>query len=149
RFHLANPPGSRWILVAYADWQRANAPEPAAALQLARVSNCAGLLIDTWQKDDTGLRDWSDYDTLVNLARTARESGMLFALAGRISQKDLPFATSIRPDIIGVRGAVCAAGQRTGVVQADAVRCLKARINGGDQYVPAEHAPSPSPLPLP
>lgn len=120
------PPG--WAAVAYADWQRAAAPEPLEVARFAIEHRCAALLIDTWHKDGTTLLDWLSQDHIGRLSKPLRALGVLVALAGSLREEHIGRISSLRPDVIAVRGAACRRGQRDGTIDADAVARLAVLI---------------------
>ncbi len=118
-----------WIAVAYADYEFTCAPSPEQIVEVAATCGCAGLLIDTFSKQQKRLLDWMDDDHLAGLARHCRSLGLTFALAGRLQASDLPRVLAAHPDIIGIRSAACRAGQRTGPIDADALRAFQAALH--------------------
>lgn len=118
-----------WIAVAYADFQLAQAPAPEQIAELAADCGCTGLLIDTFSKQQKRLLDWLDEDRLAALAAQGRSLGLTFALAGRLRAADLPRVLAACPDVIGIRSAACRAGDRTGPVDADALRAFRSALN--------------------
>jgi uncharacterized protein (UPF0264 family) len=110
--------------VAYADWQTAGSIEPAAVLQMSVVCGCRALLIDTWGKSAGTVFDhWNTADLAAFIAQ-ARERGLIVALAGSLSLRNMSVAAGLGPDYVAVRGAVCEGG-RTGVVSARLVAALR------------------------
>lgn len=122
RFEIERPDPLRWVAVAYADWIAAAAPAPEDVLTAAIETRCAGFLLDTWKKEGRRLGDFLHEDALRKLIDRARRSRLLVALAGRLSLCDLPGLVPLRPDLIAVRSAVCAEGDRTNSIDAAAVR---------------------------
>lgn len=119
----------QWIAVAYADYRRCGAPPPEAVLSTAAAAGCRGVLIDTYIKDGTGLRRWCRTADLLQYRQMSKNSTMLFALAGQLGIEDLAELRIVQPDIIGVRGAACAEGDRGSVVQQQLVRRFKAAVD--------------------
>ncbi len=101
-----------WIAVVYADWQKAHSLHPIEVLSAAlEAETCHGVLIDTWDKAapsplDASWKEWLDR------VRDRR----YIALAGRIDIDVIERLASLEPDIIAVRGAACAGGDRLGSV---------------------------------
>jgi uncharacterized protein (UPF0264 family) len=124
---FATPP--RWIAVAYADFELACAPAPEEIAGLAATCGSAGILIDTFSKQQKRLLDWLDGDRLAALASLCRSLSLTFALAGRLQAADLPRVLKARPDIVGIRSAACRAGQRNGPIDADALRLFRAALH--------------------
>lgn len=115
------PFDSERVAVAYADWALARAPAPGEVIAAAAGLGCSTLLIDTFDKSAGGLFDCCQPGQPGVWVAAARAAGLQVAVAGRISQDDIPAAWSLRPDVVALRSAVCFNG-RDGRVQADLVR---------------------------
>jgi uncharacterized protein (UPF0264 family) len=118
------PHGCRPVAVAYADWQRAAAPTPAAVCEFGCARPCGAFLIDTWRKDGTTLLDWLATDEIRALVQHCRSAGVPVALAGSLGAAHLPGLRPVRPEWFAVRGAACRDGRRDGTIDADRVRRL-------------------------
>jgi uncharacterized protein (UPF0264 family) len=127
----------QWVAVAYADWQAAGGLSPAAIIDVARGA-CEVVLIDTFDKHSGTLLTLLGPDELAGLPQAARQAGLKMALAGGLRPLDLPLLLEAAPDIVGVRGAACAGGRRTGPVSAAAVRSLKRALfpDSAEQRLP-------------
>lgn len=165
--HDHPPDGSRtphWIAVAYADCERARSPDVESVIHGAVESGCSGVLVDTYVKDNSGLRDWLTPASLLRIRELTRTASIWLALAGRVSLRDLAALQLVEPDIIAVRGAVCERGSRTNAVRETLVRGFveaitagfradesdAAMLNGDDRRpVPESPEPVPSRLRLP
>lgn len=113
--------GPSWVAVIYADWERAEAPPPDRVLDAAlETEDCAGVMIDTWDKTHPAPIDlsWKRW-----IAR-ARAAGRLTAVAGSIDAERIARIASLQPDIIAVRGAACIGGDRRAAIDADRVSRL-------------------------
>jgi (5-formylfuran-3-yl)methyl phosphate synthase len=115
------------IAAAYADYDRARTPSPAAILEAAIDAGAAGALIDTWVKDGRGLLRQLSPDALAAWVTRARGRGLLAALAGGLQPDDLSTLQAVGPDVVGVRGAVCWGG-RAGALDAERLRGLRAAM---------------------
>lgn len=115
----------RWVAVAYADFKRADSPSPIDVCRFAIRSKAAVLLIDTFRKDGTNLMSWVSREQLKQLRSETAARGIQLALAGKVTQRDLMELTSIGPDIVAVRGAVCEHGDRVSAVSELRVREFK------------------------
>lgn len=111
-------PVPAWIAVSYRDWREAAAPGPDEVLDEAIDAGCAGILFDTWRKGVSA----PPIDPAW-LAR-AREAGLLVTLAGGLDEAAIHRLASLAPDFFAVRGAACAGGERSGVVEAALVSRL-------------------------
>lgn len=90
-------------------------------VQLAEDGDCDGWLIDTLTKDGRNLFDFIPEDELREMVFKGKETGMSTALSGHLKIDDLDELARINPDIVGVRGAVCAKGDRESGVHREAV----------------------------
>ena len=110
-----------WIAVVYADWRRADAPPPEQVVEAAiAADDCAGLLVDTWDKSVPTTLDLS-WRPLLDRVRGA---GRLIALAGGLNHQAIERLASLRPDLFAVRGAACANGDRNGSIDPERVSAL-------------------------
>ena len=108
--------------------------EPRRMVELAKDSECDGFLIDTLTKDGRNLFDFMSEKELRDIVYEGKVLGMSTALSGHLRIEDLDELARINPDIVGVRGAVCAKGDRGKEVHWEAVaefkRQLEARQTG-------------------
>jgi (5-formylfuran-3-yl)methyl phosphate synthase len=115
--------GPPWVAVAYADHERADAPDPDQVIDAALDHpSCMGLLVDTWAKGPASPLEpsaaWQE-----RLGR-ARAGGLLVALAGGLSESDLLRLAPLAPDLFAVRGAACREGHRLGPIDPERVARL-------------------------
>lgn len=119
----------QWIAVAYADWKRADSLSPYEILETASENRCAGLLIDTFSKQNGRLLDLLSPETLGEIIELARASQLKIALAGSLRIQDLEILSDLAPDIIGIRGAACLGHSRTSVIQESAIRNFQKQMS--------------------
>jgi (5-formylfuran-3-yl)methyl phosphate synthase len=117
-------PGAGFVAAAYADADRAGSIAPDRLVELAAVGGARGVLLDTFDKRASRLRDLLAPHDLAAWVEAAHDVGLFVALAGRLTTSDLPFVRDLGADIAGVRGAACAGG-RTDQVSAERVRLLR------------------------
>jgi len=115
------PAGSERVAVAYADWERAGAPPPPEVIAAAAGLGCSVLLFDTFDKAAGGLFTCCPPGMPAAWVTAARAARLQVAVAGRITQAEIPAAWALRPDVVALRSAVCFNG-RDGAVQAGLVR---------------------------
>ena len=113
------------IAAGYADFRRAGALDPACLPRAAASAGVRGCLLDTAIKDGRSLFDFIGHQELRLLIAQAHEAGLLFGLAGALSEKDLPIARNLGADIVGLRTAVCRDSHRAGPLDAARVRRLQ------------------------
>lgn len=113
-----------WVAVVYADWKAAAAPHPENVLSAALESDCAGVLIDTWDKSRPGQIDpgWSRW------VRQAQSLGRFVALAGGLDECSITRLAPLQPDLFAVRGAACVGGDRNGAIDPNRVARLAAQV---------------------
>jgi uncharacterized protein (UPF0264 family) len=124
---LVRRPRPALVVVAYADYQAADAPSPDELIDVAVRMRAAGILLDTHDKDGSGLTALMTSRALGGFVTRAREHGLGVALAGRLTAGDIDRVCEAGPDILGFRGAACDGG-RAGVVSAARVRALRDQI---------------------
>ena len=112
------------VAVGYADANRAASLGPAELIELAARSGAQGVLLDTANKLGPGLRAIVEPRAIAAWVAAAQQTGLLVALAGKLTADDLLFVREAGADIAGVRGAACDGG-RTGRIAADKVRLLR------------------------
>ena len=139
-FAAGLPAGVEPVAVAYADWQRTAALEPAFVISEAAEIGCRTLLIDTGDKTGPGLL--ADADAVARWIAAAHLAGMAVAAAGRLRLDEIGRAGGLGADVVAVRGAVCRGG-RSGVVDRNLVRAastLAAESTGPGHLVPGASA---------
>jgi uncharacterized protein (UPF0264 family) len=135
------PEPVKLVAAGFADFARAGAPHPLDLPGLAAAAGAQGCLIDTAVKDGRGLFHWLDDAQLTAFVEACRAHGLFTALAGSLRTEDLGRLARIGPDLVGVRGAVCAGDRVGGRVDADRVRALvRARDAGTRPPFPARLA---------
>jgi uncharacterized protein (UPF0264 family) len=121
------------VAVAYADASRADAPPPAAVVDVARRLMLGIILFDTHAKDGRGLLDWMPLATILRLLEVARAGGLKVALAGSLGAKDVATLREASPDWFAVRGAACHRGHREGCLDGGAVQRLVRLVERGSR----------------
>lgn len=114
------PIESQAVAVAYADWQRADAPPPHTIADFAMTELAGAFLIDTAVKDGSTLLDWLPLPEIAELVRQCQSADVSVALAGSLGRCEIEKLLPLVPDWFAVRGAACDGG-RTGRVSSDRV----------------------------
>jgi uncharacterized protein (UPF0264 family) len=137
--HLSRlAPESALVIVGYADWQPAEAPQLSEVVRFAYQRAGGGLLIDTYCKARVPgmtvrrpcLLDYCSVTESTFLCATAQAAGLRIALAGSLGREQIEQLLPARPDWFAVRGAVCDTGERDGIVVAARVRELVRLVDG-------------------
>ena len=105
----------------FADNELYGGLDPHRMVQLAVDGKCDGFLIDTLTKDGRNLFDFIPEPKLREIVFEGKQRGLSTALSGHLRIDNLDELARINPDIVGVRGAVCAKGERVNGVHRDAV----------------------------
>ena len=98
-------------------------------VRLAKEGQCDGWLIDTLTKDGRNLFDFMSESELRDMVFDSKQDGMSTALSGHLKIDNLDELSRINPDIVGVRGAVCAQGERSEGVYWEAVAEFKRQLD--------------------
>jgi (5-formylfuran-3-yl)methyl phosphate synthase len=131
---------TRAVIVAYADWQCAEAPPVDDVVALACQRPGSVLLIDTHCKDASNLSlgrkpnllDWLSVEEIGAICERCRAAGVRVALAGSLDASAIEKLLPARPTWFAVRGAACDGAARLGTIQAELVAAL-ARLCRGDR----------------
>lgn len=116
------------IAVEYADWEP-RLFSPTQVREAASAAGATGILVDTATKDGRTLFAWWSEGALRAWIDGTHASGLSVAVAGSLGAGELARVAGFGPEVVGVRGAACAGG-RSGAVQADRVRLLRAAVTG-------------------
>lgn len=123
--------GPRFVFVAYADWECAQAPPLEEIVRRACERSGATLLIDTHCKDDgrsqrrPTLLEWLSPAEAEEICATCHAAGVRVALAGSLGPGEMALLQPACPDWFALRGAACG-GDRQGRIQESQVRRLAA-----------------------
>jgi len=125
----------RPVLVAYADWEKADAL-PVHEVAAAATQWRCGLLVDTFaKKPGVNLLDWLSVTQIEELCRQCRRAEVPVALAGSLGVEEIMTLIEARPNWFGVRGAVCDGG-RQGRVLSEKVQVLVKLVKGQEMRPP-------------
>jgi (5-formylfuran-3-yl)methyl phosphate synthase len=115
------PLSPSWVAVVYIDWRDARSPDPDSIIRAAgEFAECRGVLFDTWDKK-SGVRIDDSWQAHVN---RVRDSGQFVAVAGSLDIETIERLAALEPDIVAVRGAACAGGDRLKSVDSQRVSDL-------------------------
>ena len=121
------------MAAGYADARECGCVPPEVMPDVAARAGADGCMLDTLIKGaERSLFTILDSDQIGGFVRRCRELGLTSALAGSLKIGDMPLLCRIRPDIVGVRSAICNGGRTGGSVDAAAVRRLKEAMGGAD-----------------
>jgi len=120
-----------WLVaVAYADAERAAAPDVATVLETAMARRWPAVMIDTWSKNGRCLFDYLTPEFLADWSGRLRRAGIALGLAGSLRLEHAELLQTIAPFIVAFRGAVCRNHQREQSLCRDRVRQVLRRFQG-------------------
>ncbi|WP_320779105.1 (5-formylfuran-3-yl)methyl phosphate synthase [Streptomyces sp. CRN 30] len=118
------------VASGYADAHRIGSVNPLALPDIAHRAGCDGAMLDTAVKDGTRLFDHLPPEVCAEFVRLAHDADLVAALAGSVKAVDLGDLAAMGTDIVGVRGAVCAGGDRTaGRIEPQLVAAFRAEMD--------------------
>lgn len=112
------------VATGYADYRRFGGVTPLDLVRAARAADCDVVMVDTATKDGTNLFDHLTLDELRRFVTASKEAGLKVGLAGSLQFGHVDMLRELNPDVVGVRGAVCKAGQRTNRIAPELVSKL-------------------------
>ena len=118
------------ILVFFAD-----AMPDVDPVEAAEAAGARGVMLDTAGKGADALPEHMDMEAIARFVEKGRRAGLMTGVAGSLRASHVAPLLGLRPDVIGFRGALCRDGLRTGALDPEACRQIRALI-------PAEHAPA-------
>jgi len=127
RWQASLPSSVEPVVVAYADWQAANAISPLEILAHGAQAGCRWALVDTWRKDGRSLLEVVPPAEIREWQRQAAELNLQLVLAGSLRREEIATVAAWQPAAIAVRGAVCR-GERTAAIDSKLVAELAALI---------------------
>jgi len=114
-------PDIKIVASGYADWRKIDGLPPDELITAAAEGGADVVMVDTAIKDGSTLFDNMSYEEVREFIHKARKNHLMVALAGSLKESHLPELAALEPDIIGVRGAVCARGDRHSGITGEAL----------------------------
>lgn len=91
----------------------------------------AGVMVDTADKAAGPLTAvWTPRD-IARFVAAAHAEGLFAGLAGSLRAEDVPELLTLRPDLLGFRGALCGGGRRVSRIDPARLRALRAMVPHG------------------
>lgn len=98
------------------------------AVRAASRARLKGVMLDTARKNSGGLLQQKKPSQLDHFIRLAKCNGLLTGLAGSLKINDIPTLLQLNPDYLGFRTALCAAADRSGKLDMNAIRQVRENI---------------------
>lgn len=126
----------------YADFRRFGGVHYRELVDATRDAGADVVMLDTAIKDGRTLTDNMSLDEIAEFIELGHEAGLLVALAGGVVERDVPELARLGVDIVGVRGAVCAANDRTGGITLERVRAFMEYVGSLTESASGERPPA-------
>jgi (5-formylfuran-3-yl)methyl phosphate synthase len=117
------PISTRLVAVLFAD-----EPIDLNWIEMFAKMNFYGVMLDTADKSNGGLREHRTDDALHEFVNHARKSNLVCGLAGSLRLGDIAPLLTIAPDYLGFRGALCNQASRTAGLNPHEFRLIRERI---------------------
>ncbi len=99
-----------------------------AIVPLLRDAGFAGIMLDTADKQAGALPERLPDEALIKFVNAVQSHGLFAGLAGSLRADQVPRLLALGADVLGFRGGLCRDGARTGGIDAEAVRAVRAAI---------------------
>jgi len=90
----------------------------------------AGVMVDTAGKSSGALPSVISPPRLKSFIDAAHREGLFAGLAGSLRLNHVAELLVLQPDLLGFRGALCRAGERTGALDFEALMAVRGAIPG-------------------
>jgi uncharacterized protein (UPF0264 family) len=117
------------VTAGYADYQRFDGLSPDMLVEIATESGSDMVMMDTLIKDGRTLFDALTVEEMTQFVSSAHAAGLNVALAGSIRTEHLEQLANTGVDVVGVRGAVCGANDRSTTIDPERAKQFIARAN--------------------
>jgi len=120
-------PDKKVVISGYADYKRINSIPLRELPSVCADYGADVAMMDTGIKDGRSTFEFMTNEELSQFVESARDLGLVSAIAGNIKFEDIEAINQIGPDIIGIRGCVCG-GDRNSTIQQKLVEELKSMM---------------------
>jgi len=125
---LANP-GAKLVAVLLAD----QGPD-MTLLPVLADAGFYGVMLDTAVKDGRSLLDHMTLARLQSFVASARACGLIAGLAGSLRIEHIDALSSLTPDYLGFRGALCDAHDRAGALNQACIESLQGMLHKNNMH---------------
>jgi uncharacterized protein (UPF0264 family) len=110
------------VAAGYADYRRFGGIDTQTVVRAGHDAGADLVMLDTAIKDGKTLFDALSMEELEDFTGEAHARGLQVALAGSVRYEHIDHLKRLETDVVGVRGCVCAAYDRTTKIEAELVR---------------------------
>lgn len=133
------------IAAGYADAHKVGSLAPLLVPDVAAAADADGCLLDTACKGEGHLLRLLTTSQLESFVQECRAHSLLCALAGSLSEAQLPLLERLGVDIVGIRSAACQGDRIRGRIDKHKVRQLKKAITPSVGTFPESSLPLSAP----
>ncbi|MBU0762974.1 MAG: (5-formylfuran-3-yl)methyl phosphate synthase [Candidatus Altiarchaeota archaeon] len=116
------------VIAGYGDWRLVGSIDPLILVDTAKSAKADYVMVDTKNKDGRTLLDYMSLDEVGDFVKKAKKKKIGVGLAGSLDVTDIMTVSKLKPDVVGVRGAVCKDSDRMSTLSEMKVRTLKSLI---------------------
>ena len=110
------------VAAGYADYRQFNGLGTHDLVRAARDTRCNVVMVDTAIKKGGTLFEALSLEEIREFVNEGHEAGLRVALAGSLKSEHACWLLDLKPDIIGVRGAVCEGKDRKTLISPEKTR---------------------------
>ncbi len=110
------------VAAGYADYRKFNGLSTHDLVRAARDTRCDVVMVDTAIKKGGTLFEALSLEEIREFVNEGHEAGLRVALAGSLKSEHACLLLDLKPDIIGVRGAVCEGKDRKTLISPEKTR---------------------------
>lgn len=122
--------GIKMVAVLFADTR----PE-VEIIESLDQAGFAGVMLDTMNKNNGSLSTVLSHNEIEAFVNKAKQHGLLCGLAGSLGKQDIPQLTTLNPDYLGFRGALCNQSVRTAPLEIESVLNIQSAIKTEQVYI--------------
>ncbi len=117
---LANLIEIRLIAVLFADTK----PDFSMISEFKKA-NFAGVMLDTMDKKKGSLSDVMEYEMIAEFVTLAKTQNLICGLAGSLRLENIAKLSTLQPDYLGFRGALCVKNSRVDAIDVNALKAIR------------------------
>ncbi len=117
---LANLTEIRLIAVLFADTK----PDFSMISEFKKA-NFAGVMLDTMDKKKGSLSDVMEYEMIAEFVTLAKTQNLICGLAGSLRLENIAKLSTLQPDYLGFRGALCVKNSRVDAIDVNALKAIR------------------------
>ena len=90
-----------------------------------KKANFAGVMLDTMDKKKGSLSDVMEYEMIAEFVTLAKTQNLICGLAGSLRLENIAKLSTLQPDYLGFRGALCVKNSRVDAIDVNALKAIR------------------------